>query len=490
MPSKTPNYNLWLYGANETSERFFDFRVNIAGTQQASNFVIIDTVLHEIAKDVEDLQSQPSAFSVDGHYTTDNFYSADVTGYTTPQEGQLIVLTLDKTNDGAVSIGINSAPTVSVQKIDVTGTSVQLESNDIIENKPILCVYKSGTYIAIGVQSAKDIHINGTPGQILAVGTNNEIFATSAELGKANGIATLDANGKLSQVANVADKATIAETAEAVKSGSIVTDSFADDAVAPEATKVSEPLVIQLKSSDDPTKKVYMFDGSESVDIIITPESIGVENTAVYIYKIPVLAENWSENASMSTEDVTVYQNQLSCENVTADTVLSDITLDSSDVGNLAAEGAAVMWKYLETGAGTITLYANKNKPESDFHLVARELKGTEYTATNYTPPETTTVSLSGLTQVGGSAASEGVEAVTTTGLQFTLSPVPAGLTVSDITLTGATLGTLAQGEDGTFSTTISDITVTSGESVTLALSDFGNYHFDPASATAVVYVA
>lgn len=489
MPSKTPNYNLWLYGANETTERFFDFRVNIAGTQQASNFVILDTVLHQIAQDVEDLQSQPSAFSVEGHYTTDNFYSADVTGYTTPQEGQLIVLTLDKTNDGAVSIGINSAPTVSVQKIDITGTSVTLESNDIIENKPILCVYKSGTYIAIGIQSAKDIYIDGTSGQILAVGTNNEISATSAELGKANGIATLDANGKLSQVANVADKATLAETAEAVKSGSIVTDSFADDAIAPEATKVSEPLVIQLKASDDPTKKVYMFDGSESVDIIITPESIGVENTAVYIYKIPVLAENWAENTSMSTENVIVYQNQLSCENVTSDTVLSDITLDSSDVGNLAAEGAAVMWKYLETGDSTITLYANNNKPESDFHLVARELKGTEYTATAPTPSKTN-VALSNLTQVGGNAASEGVEAVTTTGLQFTLSPVPTGMTISDITLTGATLGTLTQGENGVFSVTISDITVTSGESVAMTLSDFGDYHFDPASATAVVYVA
>lgn len=392
MPSKTPNYNLWLYAANETVERFFDFRVNIAGTQQTANFVIIDGALKTLSDSIAQLQQEPSAFYIEAEYVAEGFYSGYDPNYKEPTTGQMIILSLNKTNAESVSIQIGTFQTVSVMKVNSAGELVNLEPSDMIANKPVLCVYNATAYVAIGLQSANDIHINGTPGQILAVSNNNTIQALSAELNKANGIATLDENGKLVQVANVADKATLAETAEAVKTGSIVTDSFAADAVAPEAGKVTNPLVIQLGDSDEidtttgNTKKtVYMYDGEEHIDVIITPESIGVKNTSVYVYRISLKAANWALDATTNT-----YYLVVNCENITENTELSDITLASSDVGNEMAETAATQWTYLETGNGTITFHAGDIAPTSDFNLIARELKGDEFTSQDVAPPTPT----------------------------------------------------------------------------------------------------
>ncbi|VUZ27546.1 Uncharacterised protein, partial [Acetobacterium wieringae] len=62
-------------------------------------------------------------------------------------------------------------------------------------------------------------------------------------------------------------------------------------------------------------------------------------------------------------------------------------------------------------------------------------------------------------------------------------------LAKSDVTLTGATLDTVTDNDNGTYILGISNISVSNGANVTVALSKAG-YAFNPTSKTVAVNVA
>lgn len=75
---------------------------------------------------------------------------------------------------------------------------------------------------------------------------------------------------------------------------------------------------------------------------------------------------------------------------------------------------------------------------------------------------------------------------VNTTALTITLDQ-DINLAAADITLTGATLDTVTDNNNGTYTAAISAITVENGQTVTVALAKTG-YAFTPASKTVAVY--
>jgi len=92
-------------------------------------------------------------------------------------------------------------------------------------------------------------------------------------------------------------------------------------------------------------------------------------------------------------------------------------------------------------------------------------------------------VSFSGLSANGESGAQ------TTTLLTLSFDADPVTLTVNNITLTGASMGTLG-GTGLTRTLAISDITVNNGEYVTVAISNPPGYEITGSPRTAVVYKA
>ena len=90
---------------------------------------------------------------------------------------------------------------------------------------------------------------------------------------------------------------------------------------------------------------------------------------------VPVLATGWQGGTAGP------WTNAVPVEGVTALTELSNL-LPAAGSGE-AAQKAALQWQTLETGAGTVTLTANAEKPTADFTLtaIARQTKGAENAA-------------------------------------------------------------------------------------------------------------
>lgn len=198
----TPNYGLFVYGAEDTSVRFLDFRVNIAGTQSTSNFYVIDTKMKEMSDKIQILENSPSAYSINATYSSENYYIASSLDFPGYEANQLISLSLDRNNIGTVTININSSSTVSVMKYNNSGELVNMDDNDFTINNPILCIYDGTRFVAIGVKNANNINISGNNGEIVIVSPENKLASSGKKIGEANGVASLDSSGNVQQPAN------------------------------------------------------------------------------------------------------------------------------------------------------------------------------------------------------------------------------------------------------------------------------------------------
>ena len=240
--TNSPNYNFSLYSSSDTGVTFLNYRISISGEQDASNFMIIDTVLNEHQEAIQALQDSPSVWGVNAQYNSENFYVAGVVGYPGYQNNQIIALSLNQNNAGTVTISINSASTVTVMKYNSSGTLINMENNDFIANNPVLCLYNGTVFIAIGVLNADTVNISGTAGHVVTITEYNTLGDSGYGIGEANGVATLDENGNVEQNANTATT----------------------------ANSVSNPLVINLNNQSQQS-----YNGSEEIQVDFTPENIG-----------------------------------------------------------------------------------------------------------------------------------------------------------------------------------------------------------------------
>lgn len=270
----TPNYSFSVYSSTDTDVRFLDFRVATAGSQSTSNFYVIDTVLKQHSDAIDSINATPSAFVVKGTYSSGSLYTASVANYPGYKNEQLIVLSLNQKNTGAVQININGTTNKDVMKYGSDGVLKAVDAGDFVANSPVLCLYDGTRFVVIGITSASSITVTGEAGDILQIADDGTIESSGKKAAQPNGIATLDADGKLVQTAKLSDNATTADTADAVVDGSIVTASFSADAVCPTAAKTSQALTIQLNGTAQPT-----FNGSTARTINVTPASIGAATT-------------------------------------------------------------------------------------------------------------------------------------------------------------------------------------------------------------------
>lgn len=219
----TPNYSFSVYGSTDTDVRFLDFRVATAGSQSTSNFYVIDTVLKQHSDAIDSINATPSAFVVKGTYSSGSLYTASVANYPGYKNEQLIVLSLNQKNTGAVQININGTTNKDVMKYGSDGVLKAVEAGDFVANSPVLCLYDGTRFVVIGITSASSITVTGEAGDILQIADDGTIESSGKKAAQPNGIATLDENGNVVQVANMAN------SAAAVYSGEPVTIEYADE---------------------------------------------------------------------------------------------------------------------------------------------------------------------------------------------------------------------------------------------------------------------
>ena len=219
----TPNYSFSVYSSTDTDVRFLDFRVATAGSQSTSNFYVIDTVLKQHSDAIDSINATPSAFVVKGTYSSGSLYTASVANYPGYKNEQLIVLSLNQKNTGAVQININGTTNKDVMKYGSDGVLKAVEAGDFVANSPVLCLYDGTRFVVIGITSASSITVTGEAGDILQIADDGTIESSGKKAAQPNGIATLDENGNVVQVANMAN------SAAAVYSGESVTIEYADE---------------------------------------------------------------------------------------------------------------------------------------------------------------------------------------------------------------------------------------------------------------------
>lgn len=219
----TPNYSFSVYSSTDTDVRFLDFRVATAGSQSTSNFYVIDTVLKQHSDAIDSINATPSAFVVKGTYSSGSLYTASVANYPGYKNEQLIVLSLNQKNTGAVQININGTTNKDVMKYGSDGVLKAVEAGDFVANSPVLCLYDGTRFVVIGITSASSITVTGEAGDILQIADDGTIESSGKKAAQPNGIATLDENGNVVQVANMAN------SAAAVYDGEPVTVEYAGE---------------------------------------------------------------------------------------------------------------------------------------------------------------------------------------------------------------------------------------------------------------------
>ena len=217
----TPNYSFSVYSSTDTDVRFLDFRVATAGSQSTSNFYVIDTVLKQHSDAIDSINATPSAFVVKGTYSAGSLYTASVANYPGYKNEQLIVLSLNQKNTGAVQININGTTNKDVMKYGSDGVLKAVDAGDFVANSPVLCLYDGTRFVVIGITSASSITVTGEAGDILQIADDGTIESSGKKAAQPNGIATLDENGNVVQVANMAN------STAAVYSGAPVSIAYA-----------------------------------------------------------------------------------------------------------------------------------------------------------------------------------------------------------------------------------------------------------------------
>lgn len=178
MTTSTPNLGLICYNSTtDATATFLTWRTDVDGVS-TSNMTKIDSAYGTQAAQIAALQAIPQVIVIPATFSSSNFYvatgiSSFPLSYLT---NQLIVLYLDTTSSGTVTLNINSLGTKSVMKVNSSGTVVNLTSSDLSKNRPYLFRYDGTEWVWVNATSGDSITTDGTSGNFIKINTDNTLI--------------------------------------------------------------------------------------------------------------------------------------------------------------------------------------------------------------------------------------------------------------------------------------------------------------------------
>ena len=177
MTTSTPNLGLICYNSTtDASFTFLAWRTDVDGVI-SSNMTKIDTAYGTQASQIAALQAVPQVIVIPATFSSANYYVA--TGISsfplTYITNQLIVVYLDTTSNGTVTLNINSLGTKSLMKLNTAGTPVNLTSSDLSKNRPYLFRYDGTEWLWVNSTAGDSITVDGTSGNLVVINTDNTI---------------------------------------------------------------------------------------------------------------------------------------------------------------------------------------------------------------------------------------------------------------------------------------------------------------------------
>lgn len=185
MSTTTPYLGLVLYDATtDQAVAFATFRAVWGGTATTSNFYKIDTAISTIAGQITSLEGTRGAVRIPALFQSANFYSVTgITNFTAYTTGMTIILILDTTSNGTVTLDINSLGVKSVMKLNSAGTAINLTGSDLSVGRPYLFMYDGTRWLWVSANSADQIKIVGTSGNVVTVNSDNTLLGTTTQAG-------------------------------------------------------------------------------------------------------------------------------------------------------------------------------------------------------------------------------------------------------------------------------------------------------------------
>lgn len=180
MSSTTPYLGLTLYdNSTDLTVTFSTFRAQWGGPSTGSNFYLIDTELSDLNDRVTTLESQRGAIPVDAGYVSANYYEATVSAITSYDTGMTILVNVDTTSNGTVTLNISSLGTKSLMKVNSSGTPINLTGSDLVVGRQYLFMYDGTRWLWVSANSADQIQIVGTAGDVVVIGSSNNLETSS-----------------------------------------------------------------------------------------------------------------------------------------------------------------------------------------------------------------------------------------------------------------------------------------------------------------------
>jgi hypothetical protein len=184
MTTSTPILGLTLYNSTTDQAEFFsNFRAVIAGVSSSSNFYKIDTAYGVQAAQITALQNTKGSVYVPCTFVSANYYEANgITLITSLITDMTIVTKFDVASAGTVTLNINSLGTKSVMKVNGSGTIVNIAAGELMIGKNYLFRYDGTQWVWVGSQSADQIYISGTSGNVVLINSDNTLTSTTPSL--------------------------------------------------------------------------------------------------------------------------------------------------------------------------------------------------------------------------------------------------------------------------------------------------------------------
>jgi len=165
----TPNLGLSVYNTDSGSATsFLNWRLAVSG--ESSNMTIIDSFSGETSASISILKTNTIYYALCS-YVSANYYESTVSGLDYYSAGLGIYFNPNTTNNGFVTLNINSLGTKYLKKINLDGVLEDFSSGNLRKNKNHLFVY-DGTYFVLSISTTLD--------QISSSGSTNELISTSA----------------------------------------------------------------------------------------------------------------------------------------------------------------------------------------------------------------------------------------------------------------------------------------------------------------------
>ncbi len=176
MTTSTPNLGLTLYNSTtDQSEYFSNFRAVIAGPASTSNFYKIDTAWGALDTRIDILEAYRGAIPVSATFISANYYESTVSAITSYISGMTIILDVNATSSGTVTLNISSLGVKSLMKVDSTGTPINLTGSDLVIGRRYLFEYDGTRWLWVSANSADQIQIVGTSGNFVKIGSTNNL---------------------------------------------------------------------------------------------------------------------------------------------------------------------------------------------------------------------------------------------------------------------------------------------------------------------------